>query len=246
MKWYEYRDTWNPQAPVQKLFHIFVDKTSDGHDFEWGSGNAGFLFAANGASADKYPTCQDDHGYKGKCAKLQTVSTAAFAALGTPIAAGNLFTGTFELNFANPAKSTRFGVPFRKKPKELVGYYKYKAGPVFTDKKLKVIDGRKDSLAIYAVLFETGDGVDYLDGTNSLTSDRIVLLAQLSDAKDADSWTRFSIPFVPVKGRMVDPVKLKEGRYSLAIIMSSSKDGAVFNGAVGSTLYVDELKLFSE
>ena len=246
MKWYEYRDTWNPQAPVQKLFHIFVDKTSDGHDFEWGSGNAGFLFAANGASADKYPTCQDDHGYKGKCAKLQTVSTAAFAALGTPIAAGNLFTGTFELNFANPAKSTRFGVPFRKKPKELVGYYKYKAGPVFTDKKLKVIDGRKDSLAIYAVLFETGDGVDYLDGTNSLTSDRIVLLAQLSDAKEADSWTRFSIPFVPVKGRTVDPVKLKEGRYSLAIIMSSSKDGAVFNGAVGSTLYVDELKLFSE
>ena len=177
---------------------------------------------------------------------MQTVSTAAFAALGTPIAAGNLFTGTFELNFANPAKSTRFGVPFRKKPKELVGYYKYKAGPVFTDKKLKVIDGRKDSLAIYAVLFETGEGVDYLDGTNSLTSDRIVLLAQLSDAKEADSWTRFSIPFVPVKGRTVDPVKLKDGRYSLAIIMSSSKDGAVFNGAVGSTLYVDELKLFSE
>ncbi len=246
MKWYEYRDTWNPAAPVQKLFHILVDKTSDGHEFEWGSGNSGFLFAANGATADRYPTCQEEEGYKGKCAKLQTVSTAAFALLGTPIAAGNLFTGTFELNFSNPAKSTRFGVPFRKKPKELVGYYKYKAGPTFTDKHLNKIADRKDSLAVYAVLFETGDGVDYLDGTNSLTSDRIVLLAQLKEGRETDEWTRFSIPFKAVGGRSVDPEKLRQGKYSLAIIMSSSKDGAAFNGAVGSTLYVDELKLFSE
>ena len=42
----------------------------------------------------------------------------------------------------------------------------------------------------YAVLFETGDGVEYLDGTNSLTSDRIVLLAQLKNAKETDEWTR--------------------------------------------------------
>jgi hypothetical protein len=26
--------------------------------------------------------------------------------------------------------------------------------------------------------------------------------------------------------------------------MSSSKDGAIFNGAVGSTLYVDEMELY--
>ncbi len=100
--------------------------------------------------------------------------------------------------------------------------------------------------AIYAVLFETGDGVEYLDGTNSLTSDRIVLLAQLKNAKETDEWTRFSISFEPVAGRTVDSEKLKMGKYSLAIIMSSSKDGAFFNGAVGSTLYVDELKLYSE
>ena len=52
--------------------------------------------------------------------------------------------------------------------------------------------------------------------------------------------------FEPVAGRTVDSEKLKMGKYSLAIIMSSSKDGAFFNGAVGSTLYVDELKLYSE
>ena len=88
--------------------------------------------------------------------------------------------------------------------------------------------------------------MDYLDGTNSLTSDRIVLLAQLKEGRETDEWTRFSIPFKAVGGRSVDPEKLRQGKYSLAIIMSSSKDGAAFNGAVGSTLYVDELKLFSE
>ena len=34
----------------------------------------------------------------------------------------------------------------------------------------------------------------------------------------------------PVAGRTVDSEKLKMGKYSLAIIMSSSKDGAFFNG----------------
>ena len=131
-------------------------------------------------------------------------------------------------------------------PKELIGYYKYKAGEKFQDKDKKEIKGRKDSLAIYAVLFETGDGVEFLDGTNSLTSDRIVLLAQLKDAKETNDWTRFSISFEPVAGRTIDSEKLKNGKYSLAIIMSSSKDGAFFNGAVGSTLYVDELKLYFE
>ena len=95
-------------------------------------------------------------------------------------------------------------------------------------------------------MFETGDGVEYLDGHNSLTSDRIVLKEMLEDRKETNEWTRFSIPFKAVDGRTIDAEKLKEGKYSLAIIMSSSKDGANFEGAVGSTLYVDELELFTK
>ena len=211
-------------------YNTFVDKTADGNLAEWGSGNAGVSFLMGDSKASEYPTSQAEEGYVGKCLKLTTVSTGFLGAMfGAPIAAGNLF-----------------GRPFYKMPKELIGYYKYKAGEKFQDKDKKEIKGRKDSLAIYAVLFETGDGVEYLDGTNSLTSDRIVLLAQLKDAKETNDWTRFSISFEPVAGRTVDSEKLKNGKYSLAIIMSSSKDGAFFNGAVGSTLYVDELKLYSE
>jgi hypothetical protein len=47
-------------------------------------------------------------------------------------------------------------------------------------------------------------------------------------------------------GKSIDLNKLKNGKYNLAIIMSSSIDGANFNGAVGSTLYVDEMQLFYE
>ena len=209
-------------------YNTFVDKTADGNLAEWGSGNAGVSFLMGDSKASEYPTSQAEEGYVGKCLKLTTVSTGFLGAM-----------------FGAP-KSTHFGRPFYKMPKELIGYYKYKAGEKFQDKDKKEIKGRKDSLAIYAVLFETGDGVEYLDGTNSLTSDRIVLLAQLKDAKETNDWTRFSISFEPVAGRTVDSEKLKNGKYSLAIIMSSSKDGAFFNGAVGSTLYVDELKLYSE
>ena len=228
-------------------YDTFVDKTPDGNTFEWASGNSGVSFVLSGKGAKDYPTCQSDDGYKGKCLKLTTISTGALGAMfGSPIAAGNLFTGSFELNFGDTGKSTHFGVPFRKTPLALVGYYKYKAGTKFTDKKQKEIKDRKDDFALYAVLFETGDGVEYLDGHNSLTSDRIVLKAELGDRKETDEWTRFTIPFKAVDGRTIDADKLKVGKYSLAIIMSSSKDGAKFEGAVGSTLYVDELELYSK
>ncbi|KAB5214168.1 hypothetical protein GAB12_25115, partial [Bacteroides thetaiotaomicron] len=49
-----------------------------------------------------------------------------------------------------------------------------------------------------------------------------------------------------VKGRVIDDTKLKNGKYKLGIVLSSSVDGAYFKGAVGSTLYVDEVELICE
>lgn len=86
--------------------------------------------------------------------------------------------------------------------------------------------------------------MQYLDGTNSLTSDNIVSMARIQDKKETDTWTRFAIPFVMKDGKTIDADKLKNGKYNISIIMSSSIDGANFNGAVGSNLYVDEMQLF--
>lgn len=245
MKWYEYAD--DESQPAKKYFHIFFDKTSDNSEMEWGSGNAGFMITNNNAQAEDYPTSQANDGYIGKCAKLTTVSAGELGKMfGAPIAAGNLFTGTFQINPTDMLKSTRFGLPFSKKPLELTGYYKYKAGTTFTNKEGNEVKGQKDDFSIYAVFYEVTPEVTTLDGTNSQTSPNIVLAAQLDERHETDRWTRFSIPFKPVANRTIDAEKLKAGKYNLAIIMSSSKDGGLFNGAVGSTLYVDELQLFYE
>lgn len=227
-------------AAGKQYFQFFVDNTVDGNKMEWGSGNAGFLITHSDAAAADYPTCQDENGYIGKCAKLTTCSTGSLGAtFGAPLAAGNLFIGTFEVNILEMAKSTHFGVPFRHTPKSLVGYYKYKAGEKFTDAKNKEVVGKKDNFDIYAILYEVTKDVPYLDGTNSLTSDNIVSIARLTDKKETDTWTRFVIPFQLRDGKAIDAAKLANGQYSIAIIMSSSIDGATFNGAVGSTLYVE-------
>ena len=242
-----YTDPSDESTDKKEYYQIFNNLAFDGSSFEWGSGNAGFMITHSDAAATDYPTCQDDHGYIGKCAKLTTCSTGMLGAMfGAPIAAGNLFVGTFEINLTDMAKSTHFGVPFHYIPNELVGYYKYKAGDKYTDVKNNEVVGKKDNFDIYAIFYEVTNDVQYLDGTNSLTSDNIVSIARITDKKETDAWTRFAIPFQMLNGKTIDPVKLKNGQYNISIIMSSSIDGAKFNGAVGSTLCVDEMQLFYE
>lgn len=46
-----------------------------------------------------------------------------------------------------------------------------------------------------------------------------------------------------MNGKTFDINKMIQGKYSIAIVASSSKDGATFQGAVGSTLYLDEFHI---
>lgn len=234
-------------AEPKKFYHIFYDQSIDGQEMVWGSGNAGFKTTNSNAAATAYPTSQADDGYVGKCAKLTTVSTGPLGRIfNAPLAAGNLFVGTFEINLLQMAKSTHFGTPFRKVPQGIKGYYKYKAGEKYIDSRSKVQADKTDMFDIYAVMYEVTDDVPYLDGTNIKTHANIVMMAQVEDRHETDEWTRFSAAFKPLEGRTIDPEKLAQGKYNLAIVMSSSEGGAFFNGAVGSTLYVDEMNLFYE
>lgn len=103
---------------------------------EWASGNAGYAMTGVAKTADDYPTFQITDGKAGKCLSLVTRSTGFFGQIaGMPIAAGNLFIGSFDVSNAmsNPLKATKFGLPFRHVPTYLAGYYKYKAGDQFTE-----------------------------------------------------------------------------------------------------------------
>lgn len=226
----------------------------------WATGNSGFQMSNSSSKPEEYPTVMIEDGHKGKGVKLTTQRTGGFAdVVKKPIAAGNLFIGQFDATDAltNAMKATKFGHPFSfdAKPAKLEGWYKYQAGEKFTDKNMKPLD-RHDYGTIYAVLYENIDekgNAVLLYGDNVQTSKQIVALALVGETHDDNGkvaigntpeWHHFSVDFdYQSYGKTIDPVKLKNGGYSLAIVCSSSSDGANFLGAVGSTLWIDSFKL---
>ena len=185
--------------------------------------------------------------------RLTTCSTGSFGSMvGMPIAAGNMFQGFFDLGQAigNPLGATKFGEPYHYVPVKLQGRYRYKAGPVFKNKAGQVLD-RKDIFSIYALFFESEPGkVDYIDGTihiDNFQHDNLVSVALMKDARESDEWVTFEIPFeAAVNGSQLDREKLGQGLYKIGIVISSSIDGDTFQGAVGSTLDIADLKLVNE
>ena len=233
-------------------FYEFTPATSQeiSKVLQWSSGNPGFKLTGMANSKTDYPTVQVANGFRGKGVKLETRDTGSFgASVKMYIAAGNLFIGTFEVGnaLANPRKATNFGFQFDKRPKTLKGHYKFKAGDVYSAEG-KPQEGVRDKCDIYAVMYEAENNSVMLNGDDVFTSDKLVSLARIKpeDVVESDQWTDFEIPFEPVKGRVIDDTKLKNGEYKLGIVFSSSVDGAYFKGAVGSTLYVDEVELICE
>lgn len=226
----------------------------------WATGNPGFKISNSSAKPEEYPTTMIEEGYQGKGVKLTTQRTSKLADMvKKPIAAGNLFIGQFDATDAlrDAMKATKFGRPFSfsSKPLKLEGWYKYQAGEKFTDKEMKELD-RKDYGTIYAVLYENIDEKGnqvVLYGDNVQSSKQIVALALVGETHDDNGkvaigntpeWHYFSVDFdYQSYGKTIDPVKLKNGGYSLTIVCSSSSGGANFLGAVGSTLWVDSFKL---
>ena len=185
--------------------------------------------------------------------RLTTCSTGSFGSMvGMPIAAGNMFQGFFDLGQAigNPLGATKFGEPYHYVPVKLQGRYRYKAGPVFKNKAGQVLD-RKDIFSIYALFFESEPGkVDYIDGTihiDNFQHDNLVSVALMKDARESDEWVTFEIPFeAAVNGSQLDREKLGQGLYKIGIVISSSIDGDTFQGAVGSTLDIADLRIINE
>lgn len=228
-----------------KKYYIFVERKDDKVIMEWASGNAGYALTGVPKTADDYPTFQAANGKEGKCLSLVTRSTGFFGEMmGMPIAAGNLFIGSFDVNNAltSPLKATKFGLPFRYVPTYLAGYYKYKAGEQFTEKGTPV-NGKRDICDIYAIMYEATESVPTLDGTNAFTSPNLVSKARITDAKETNEWTYFKLPFTTLPGKFIDKEKLRNGQYNIAIVFSSSLEGDYFNGAIGSTLLIDEAEL---
>lgn len=240
----------NGQTTYDVLYEFQAGtSTSNPCVLEWASGNPGYKLTGMAQSSSAYPTTIDRNGFKQNCARLETKNTGSFGSMvNMPIAAGNIFIGNFDVRNAlsDPLKATQIGYPFLKVPVALKGYFKYKPGEVYKEGN-NVVD-KTDRFDIYAIFYETDEQVKFLDGSNRFVSDHLVKLARIpaEEAVATDSWKEFYIPFETVKNRSVDTQKLAQGKYKLGIVFSSSIEGDLFNGAVGSTLYIDEVELIYE
>ncbi|WP_313138558.1 PCMD domain-containing protein [Myroides sp.] len=243
-------------------YFTFFEYLSDNQTDElWQSGNPGYsIFPANSlkvTNPSQYPTTSIKDGYKGKGLKLETVLTGLPHSSFIPgLAAGNIFLGNFDTKL--PAiKSTEFGIPYttNKQPKAVTGYFKYKPGKDFIINEAKDNKISKDTWDAYAILFEkkeieiTGpwggkEKVFYLPGDHNFKDDRMVMMARIDESQriETDNWTRFEMPFKSLDGKKFDPKK----QYMIAIVLTSSYEGNIYNGAVGSTLLIDEIEITFE
>lgn len=245
---------YQPPGSSSKYYRWSDYLNEDGSEANnWATGNAGYKITNFLANPEDYPTVPlENGGVSGNAVKLVTRKTGPIGqAYKKPIAAGNLFLGTFVADNAleDAMKATLFGLPFDKKPVKLTGYYQYTPGEKFTNQDGNVVEGKTDVGDIYAVLYLNHDSKGnpiVLYGDNVLTSEQIVLIARVPSVERTEGWTYFEIEFEQRNGGVIDNDLLNKFGYNLAVVFSSSADGAYFQGAENSTLLIDNVKVICE
>ncbi|MBS1782429.1 MAG: PCMD domain-containing protein [Bacteroidetes bacterium] len=207
----------------------------------WSSGNPGIAITGVDKRPDAYPMRSTTDGYLGtKAAEIVTLpGNDVSKMIGIKIFPGSLFLGNFNSSSAmtNPPAATEFGQPIVGHPIRFTGYYKYAPGPLFQDSDGNTVNSMTDRCAVYAILF---NGPQRLNGSNIQTSNTIVARAVLPDQSAKGDFTRFDIPFDYTAGA------LPGNQLMLAIVASSSAEGAAYRGAIGSRLVVDSLRIIMQ
>ena len=234
------------QKDLKYYTWYYIGEDGQRYDY-WATGNPGFRMSRESAPPEDYPSVPAKDGHSGSYAKLTTQSTGFLGSLvGKPLAAGNLYLGSFDFGMAmrDAMKATKFGIPFDKKPIKLTGWYRYQPGKKYQDKKRKIVPNRTDSAAIYAVFYRNVDEQDNpvtLYGDDVLTNKHILAIAKLAEVKTTDQWTPFEVVFDYTQ--QPDERILANRGYNLTVVFSSSHRGAQFEGAIGSELSIDEVRI---
>lgn len=192
-----------------------------------------------------YPVRETSDCVSGEKALLaESVDTKGGTLLGQKVpkvTAGTAFLGTFNAFAAlgNPMSATSFGNECLDKPLEVKGHFKYIAGTDFYTSDGQLDKSRKDKCTIAAVLYEVDSNDDTLNGDNIYNSPKIVAKAMLNSEGQAE-YTPFSLKLEYIKE--YDVTK----KYKFAVIFSASEDGAKYNAAIGSKLYIDDVEIINE
>lgn len=233
--------------PKKNAYYVWQGDEEGSLLSDWASGNAGYQLSSSSAKPMDYPTIPEPNGYDGAALHLITRDTGDFGVMANKrLAPGNFFLGEFDVTVAMrfPMQSTRFGKPFNLKPVKFTGYYQYSPGPKYQDKSGKAVEGRTDSGSIYAVLYRNHDADGnpvLLFGDDVQTNPNIVAIAKAPNVNKTSGWTPWEVEFQYFKE--LDMELLANFGYSLTVVFSSSIDGDVFQGAIGSDLLVDKARI---
>ena len=239
---------WRIKEDPTGKWYEFYELTDGGQEQPiWATANPVYAIIGKGGP-DEHPTVSYDNGVLGEGVKLETKATGSLGEMvNMPIAAGNLFIGSFNSQIAlqKPLEATQFGMPmaFNRKPIYFTVWYQYTPGEKFTDRNQNEIKDKTDIFDLYAILYEPINGKK-LDGSINFNEDCIISIARVNNPQPSKEYKELRIPFIDKKD--VDPIKLSRGEYNMAIVFSSSRDGAYFEGAIGSKLIIDEAKLILE
>lgn len=178
-----------------------------------------------------------------KAVLMESVDTKGgnlFGQVVPKVTAGTAFLGSFDAMAAvqDPMATTSFGMMYDRKPIEVKGFFKYTAGADFYNEKGEKID-TKDQCSIAAVLYEVANSDETLDGNTIYKSESIVASAMFYNGGQAE-YAPFSLKLDYKKQYAASK------KYKFAVIFSASKDGAAYQAAVGSKLYVDNVSIVCE
>ncbi len=218
--WSQDGSQWNPWGADSSPF--------------WGTGNKGTKLIG------KNITLPVDESVSGKAAYLESVNV-----LGLKLAAGNLFTGDFDLDGMNGL--LHFGREFSSFPTSLRLYYKYTPATIdmIGDNvgDLASLKGEPDMCQIYIALSDKSEPYEIRNNpSNRQLFDpddaNIIAYGEFTSNQSTSSYKQIEIPL--------------EYRYTnrtpkyIIIVASSSKYGDYYIGGVGSKLWLDEMELVYE
>lgn len=198
--------TWYPNA-------------SGGNSF-WSTGNEGLTSTlAGGKPSNTIETNDVATSASKKAVKMTSVGGITIVGH----AAGNLFTGKFNMKISTKPeelkKSVQFGRDYKGRPTKLTGWYKYKTAPITIG---SAPDGSKMDKAHIYILLEDGNG-------------KQIGYGEKVETNDVAEYTKFAIDIV-----YTDLVSMPA---TVTLVATSSKFGGDFIGGVGSELFVDEFEL---
>ncbi len=201
----------------------------------WDTGNAGTVTLNKNITT---PTTETWNGSEGTAAKLESQFVNLFG-IGK-FAAGNLFVGQF-MKVDGTNGILNFGQPFTTFPTRVRLYYKYKSAPI--DKyptDLAHLAGKPDSCIVYAALGDWEQPVEIRTNPKNqklfdVNDKHIIAYTEFVSAEDQPEYRELVLEF--------DYRDLTRRPTYLVFVASASKYGDFFAGGIGSTMYLDNIRL---